>query len=73
MLAAKAGQKTQEGYYNLERMLGRIVLAKGLILVCGTCMVARALDDDELVAGAQRSTMDALAEATAAADRVLVF
>lgn len=73
VLAAKVGQKTPEGYYNLERMLGRIVLAKGLILVCGTCMAARALADHELLAGAERSTMDALAEATARADRAMVF
>lgn len=72
-LAAKAGQTTPEGYYNLERMLGRFGLAKGHILVCGTCMAARALADGELLPGAKRSTMDALAEATAAADRVLVF
>lgn len=73
VLAAKAGQITPEGYYNLERMLGRLVLAKGVVLACGSCMAARALADGELLAGAQRSTMDALAAATAAADRVLVF
>ncbi|WP_309604954.1 DsrE family protein [Phenylobacterium sp.] len=73
ILAAKAGQKTPQGYYNLEHMLVRVVLAKGRVLACGSCMAARALADGELVAGAQRSTMDALAEATAAADRVLIF
>ncbi|MCI3132818.1 DsrE/DsrF/TusD sulfur relay family protein [Phenylobacterium aquaticum] len=73
VLAAKAGQHTPEGYYNLERMLDRLVLAKGVVLACGTCMAARALTDGELLAGAQHSTMDALAEATVAADKVLVF
>ena len=73
VLAAKAGQKTPEGYYNLERMLGRVLLGKGSVLLCGTCMTARGLADTEVLDGAQRSTMDALAEATAAADRVLVF
>jgi uncharacterized protein involved in oxidation of intracellular sulfur len=73
VLAAKAGQKTPEGYYNLERMLERVLLGKGSILLCGTCMTARGLADTEVLDGAQRSTMDALAEATAAADRVLVF
>jgi uncharacterized protein involved in oxidation of intracellular sulfur len=73
VLAAKAGQKTPEGYYNLERMLDRLLLAKGLVLACGSCMAARALAEGELVPGAQLSSMDALAAATAAADRVLVF
>lgn len=73
VLAAKAGQKTPEGYYNLERMLDRIVLAKGHVLACGSCLAARALADGELVSGAERSSMDALAAATAAAERVLVF
>lgn len=73
VLAAKAGQKTPEGYYNLERMLGRVVLGKGSVLLCGTCMAARGIVDAEILEGAQHSTMDALAEATVAADKVLVF
>ena len=54
-------------------MLGRVLLGKGSVLLCGTCMTARGIADSEVLDGAQRSTMDALAEATAAADRVLVF
>jgi uncharacterized protein involved in oxidation of intracellular sulfur len=60
VLAAKAKQKTPEGYYNIERMLGRIVSGNGIILTCGTCMDARGMADSELVNGAQRSTMDKL-------------
>jgi uncharacterized protein involved in oxidation of intracellular sulfur len=71
--AAKAGQKTPEGYYNVERMLGRVIAAKGRVLLCGTCMAARGLEDDEIIAGARRSTMDDLAAATLAADKALVF
>lgn len=72
VLGAKAGQKTPEGFYNAERMVKRVV-SKGQVLLCGTCMDARGLSEDELVEGAQRSTMDALAEATENADKVLVF
>jgi uncharacterized protein involved in oxidation of intracellular sulfur len=54
-------------------MLGRVVLGKGSVLLCGTCMAARGIVDAEILEGAQHSTMDALAEATAAADKVLVF
>ncbi len=72
VLGAKAGQKTPDGFYNAERMVKRVV-TKGEVLLCGTCMDARGLSEDELVSGAQRSTMDALAEATEGADQVLAF
>ena len=73
VLAAKANQKTPEGYYNLERMLHRLTAAGGQVLLCGTCMDARGLTEAELVDGAKRSSMDELAQATMAADKVLVF
>ena len=71
--AAKAGQKTPDGYYNVERMLKRVLAGKGEVLLCGTCMDARGLDDAALMAGARRSTMDELAAATLQADKVMVF
>ncbi|NMT62893.1 DsrE/DsrF/TusD sulfur relay family protein [Marinobacter orientalis] len=69
---AKAGQKTPDGFYNAERMIKRVAI-KGAVLMCGTCMDARGITEEEMVEGADRSTMDALAEATLSADRVLVF
>jgi len=72
VIAARRGQKTPDGYYNMERMLKR-VLAKGAVLLCGTCMDARGMSDDDVMDGARRSTMDELGEATLAADKVLVF
>jgi uncharacterized protein involved in oxidation of intracellular sulfur len=69
---AKAGQKLPSGYYNLELML-KSVARRGEVLLCGTCMDARGLTDEELLEGAQRSTMDVLAELTITADHVLVF
>ncbi|MGB5450992.1 MAG: DsrE family protein [Sedimenticolaceae bacterium] len=69
---AKAGQKLPSGYYNLELMV-KSVARRGEVLLCGTCMDARGLTDKELLEGAQRSTMDVLAELTIAANRVLVF
>jgi uncharacterized protein involved in oxidation of intracellular sulfur len=73
VVAAKAGQKTPDGYYNVERMLKRVLAGNGNVLLCGTCMDARGLDDTALMAGARRSTMDELAAATVEADKVLVF
>lgn len=71
--AARSGQKTPEGYYNIERMLKRLTLGKHRVLLCGTCMDARGLRDEEIVEGARRSTMDELAAATLSADKALVF
>jgi uncharacterized protein involved in oxidation of intracellular sulfur len=71
--AAKAGQSTPAGYYSVEHMLGRVLSARGHVLLCGTCMDARGLKADEIIAGARRSTMDDLAKATLEAERVLIF
>lgn len=73
VLSAKAGQKTPEGYYNVERMLKRVLAGKGRVLLCGTCMDARGLAEAELMEGARRSGMDELATETVAADKVLAF
>lgn len=70
---AKAGQKTPEGFYNLERMLGRVMSAGGRVLLCGTCMDARGLAEEDIIAGAARSTIDELAAATLTADKLLIF
>lgn len=69
---AKAGQKTPDGFYNIERML-KPIARKGEVLLCGTCMDARGLAEDELMDGARRSSMVELTERTMAADKVLVF
>jgi uncharacterized protein involved in oxidation of intracellular sulfur len=71
--AARRGQKVPEGYYSLERMLKRVVVGKGAVLLCGTCMDARGMTDGDAMDGARRSTMDELAAATVDADKVLVF
>lgn len=73
VLCAKQGQKTPDGYYNLERMVKRFTSGNYRLLLCGTCMDARGLSEAELIAGATRSSMDELAAATAAADKILIF
>jgi uncharacterized protein involved in oxidation of intracellular sulfur len=71
--AAKAGQKTPDGYYNVERMLRRVLAGKAQVLLCGTCMDARGMTAEDLMTGTRRSSMDELAEATSAAAKVIVF
>jgi hypothetical protein len=51
VVAAKAGRTTPDGYYNVERMLKRVLSANGTVLLCGTCMDARDLDDAALPGG----------------------
>ena len=70
---AQSGQKTPDGYYNVERMLRAITNKKGEVGVCGTCMDARGLASDDLAEGTRRGTLEELADWTLWADRVLVF
>jgi uncharacterized protein involved in oxidation of intracellular sulfur len=72
VVAARKGQKTPDGYYNMESMLKRVGV-KGAVSLCGTCMDARGMTDDDIMDGAKRRTTDELAEATLAADKVMVF
>ena len=71
--AARKGQKTAEGFYNVEHMLKRLIASEARALVCGTCMDARGVQENGLIEGAQRSSMDDLAQLTLAADKVIVF
>jgi uncharacterized protein involved in oxidation of intracellular sulfur len=71
--AALTGQRTPNGYYNLERMLKGILTTGGKVLLCGTCMDARGLSETAIVEGSRRSTLDELTDLTAAAEKVLVF
>ncbi len=71
--AARRGQQTPEGYYNIELMLRRVIRGSGRVLLCETCMKARGLSPAEMIEGAETSSMAELAETIAEADRVLVF
>ncbi len=71
--AAISGQKTPDGYYKLDRMLGGAAKNGAAILCCGTCIDARGITEAMLLDGARRSTMDELTDLTLAADKVLVF
>ena len=71
---AKANQKVPQGYYNVELMLQGPATRHGVeVGVCGTCMDARGIQVEELMECAHRGTLEALADWTAWADKVLVF
>ena len=69
---AKRGQQVPQGFFNIELML-KSVLRNGQVLTCGTCLDARGLSVEDLVEGAERSTMQVLSQHTIQADKVLVF
>ena len=71
--SGKSGQKTPNGYYNLERMIKSLVLAKVPIGVCGSCIDARGVAENELLEGVHRSSMEELTDWTLWADKVVVF
>jgi uncharacterized protein involved in oxidation of intracellular sulfur len=70
---AHGGQKVPQGYYNIADMLGGVIRRGGEVSVCGTCMDARGIGAEVLVAGAHRGSMDELTAWTADADKVVVF
>jgi uncharacterized protein involved in oxidation of intracellular sulfur len=70
---ALAGQQTPDGYYNLERLLGSAVRRGAQVGLCGTCMDARAIRQDQLIDGARRSTLEDLTDWTLWADKVVTF
>jgi uncharacterized protein involved in oxidation of intracellular sulfur len=70
---AKHGQKTPNGFYNVESMLKGIAGRGAEIAVCGSCMDARGIGAEELVPGSSRGSMEILTSWTREADKVLVF
>ena len=71
--AAHKGQKVPQGYYSIEVMLGNVIRHGGTVGICGTCMEARGINEDEIVDGSHKSTLAELTEWTVWADKVLVF
>jgi len=57
---ALAGQKTPDGYYNLERMLRSTVTKGALVGCCVTCLDARGIADNRIAEGARGSSLDEL-------------
>jgi uncharacterized protein involved in oxidation of intracellular sulfur len=70
---AKKGQNTPNGYYNIERMMKLVSSRGGELGVCGSCMDARGMTEEELAAGSHRSSMAELTDWTLWADQVITF
>jgi len=72
-LAAKAGQKVPQGFYNVQNMVSAVARHGGEVAVCGTCLDARGIGDGELMEGVHRGTMDELTIWVVEAEKVLNF
>lgn len=71
--SVKKGQKTPDGYYNMEKML-KVLVNKGVeIKACGSCIDARGLDVEDLVEGVERGTMKILATWVKESEKVVCF
>ena len=70
---ALAGQKTPDGYYNIERMLSSVIRKGAQVKACGSCAQARGMADLDLIAGVGLSTMKDLARSVSEADNVVTF
>ncbi|MBI2251466.1 MAG: DsrE family protein [Armatimonadetes bacterium] len=71
--SGKDFQETPQGYYNIGRMLKGLVKRNIPIGVCGTCMDARGLKEEEFIEGVKRSSMDELTDWTIESDKVISF
>jgi uncharacterized protein involved in oxidation of intracellular sulfur len=72
VLCAKSGQKTPDGYYNVERML-KPIIRRGTVMVCRRCADARGLTSDDLMDGVRIVTLGEAAEMALEADKTLVY
>ena len=70
---AKKGQKTPEGYYNLDKMLRDLIKSNVSVRACGTCLAARGLTKEDLIEGVERGTMTGLAKWVNESRTVLPF
>ncbi len=70
---AVAGQVLPNGYYHLDRMIKAALRRGAEVGLCGTCMDARALHEEQIVEGARRSSLEELTDWTLWADTVVTF
>jgi uncharacterized protein involved in oxidation of intracellular sulfur len=71
--ATRSIPKPESSVFDIAWLLERALAAGAAGLVCQTCMDARGILADHLVAGAQRGTLETLRLWTVSSDRVLTF
>lgn len=70
---ALKNQKTPNGYYNIERMIGSVIRSGGEVKLCGTCIDARGMKESNIIEGAVRSTMSEFTNLILESDKIISF
>ncbi len=73
VFCALPNQNTQEGYYNIERMLKSVIKRGGEVKSCGGCSQARGVANLDFIKGVQLSNMKEFTQWTVECDKVLTF
>ncbi len=67
------GQKTPDGYYNVEKMLLYLVRKNCEVYACGSCMDTRGLKEELLSDGVRKGDLVTLAKWVQESEKCLVF
>ncbi len=73
VFCAIPGQKTPDGYYNIERFLKGAIKKGAEVKLCGSCADARGLKNAALLEGTELSTMAEFTNLVVDSDKVLTF
>lgn len=73
VVAALSGQKVPPGYYNTQVMLTSAMKHGAEVTICGTCMDARGIQDDQLIQGTVRGNMEQLTDWLEWADKIVTY
>jgi tRNA 2-thiouridine synthesizing protein D len=67
------GHKNQDPttYDNVGKWLSDVIEEGAKVLVCGVCMKARGMSEEELIEGCQKTTMNGFLEMCEEADKIL--
>ena len=66
-------QSPADASYNVQEMLRMLIRQHVIIGACRTCLEARGIDDQSLVEGIERRSLQDLQHLTEEAEKVLVF
>ena len=70
---AVAGQQLPNGYYHLDKMITAASRHGATVGLCGSCMDARGITDEMVIADARRSSLDEVTDWALWADKTITF
>lgn len=73
VFCAAKGQKTPDGYYNIEKMLSYIIRKGNNVHACGSCMNTKGFERESLIDGVEKSKLETLAGWVEKSSKCLVF